>query len=57
MVSALEMSSSLLENKTKAAAAARGIPFELKVNLPVFPHLREDEVCAAAQAVVDFYRN
>jgi cellobiose PTS system EIIB component len=30
MVSALKMSSSRLENKTKAAAAARGIPFELK---------------------------
>jgi cellobiose PTS system EIIB component len=30
MVCALGMSSSLLENKTKAAAAARGIPFELK---------------------------
>jgi dTDP-4-amino-4,6-dideoxygalactose transaminase len=29
---------------------------ERVVNLPVFPHLREDEVCAAAQAVVDFYR-
>jgi cellobiose PTS system EIIB component len=30
MVSALKMSSLRLENKTKAAAAARGIPFELK---------------------------
>ena len=30
MVCALGMSSSLLENKTKAVAAARGIPFELK---------------------------
>ena len=29
---------------------------ERVVNLPVFPHLREDEVCAAAQAVVDFYK-
>ncbi len=26
------------------------------VNLPIFPQLREDEVRAAAQAVVDFYR-
>jgi hypothetical protein len=51
--SALEIPTSLLDNKTKAAGTARGIPFELKVNLPVFPHLREDEVCAAAQAVVD----
>ena len=29
---------------------------ERVVNLPVFPHLREDEVCTAAQAVVDFYK-
>jgi dTDP-4-amino-4,6-dideoxygalactose transaminase len=27
------------------------------VNLPMFPHLREDEVRTAAQAVVDFYKS
>jgi dTDP-4-amino-4,6-dideoxygalactose transaminase len=29
---------------------------ERVVNLPMFPQLREDEVCTAGQAVVDFYK-